>query len=41
MKRTVVLAAVALLPLTLASSAKAGSKGPFVGLRSFVGLWEG
>ena len=41
MKRTAALAAVALLPLTFASSANAESEGSSFGLRSFVGLWEG
>jgi hypothetical protein len=41
MKRTVVLAAVALLPLVSASLANADSERSLFGLRSFIGLWEG
>ena len=41
MKRFLVLAFVALLPLAFASSANAASERSFFGLRSFVGLWEG
>src|SRR5687768_5819436 len=41
MNRIVILAAVALLPLTCASSANAQSEGSFFGLGPFMGLWEG
>jgi hypothetical protein len=41
MKRPVVLAAVALLPLAFASLANAESERSSFGLRSFTGLWEG
>lgn len=41
MKRILVCASVALLPLALASSASAQSERSFFGLRTFVGLWEG
>ncbi len=41
MKRIVVFAAVALLPLASAFPAHAGSERSLFGLRSFVGLWEG
>ena len=41
MKRIVVLAAMALLPLTCASSVNAESERSLFGLRSFIGLWEG
>ena len=41
MKRTASVAAMALLPLTFASSANAESERSSSGLRSFVGLWEG
>jgi hypothetical protein len=41
MKRTMVLAALALLPLASASLADADSERSSFGLRSFIGLWEG
>jgi hypothetical protein len=41
MKRIVVLASMALLPPTWASSANAESERSLFGLRSFIGLWEG
>jgi hypothetical protein len=41
MKWLLVLAAVALLPLAVGSSANAASERSFFGLRSFIGLWEG
>jgi hypothetical protein len=41
MKRTAVLAALALLPLASASLANADTERSSFGLRSFVGLWEG
>ena len=41
MKRLVVLAAVALLPMAFALAAHADGERSLFGLRSFVGLWEG
>jgi hypothetical protein len=41
LKRLLVLASMALLPLSSMSSAEADSERSFFGLRSFVGLWEG
>jgi hypothetical protein len=41
MKRFLVFASVALLPLAFASSANAAGERSFFGLRSFIGLWEG
>jgi hypothetical protein len=41
MKRFLIFASVALLPLVLASSANAAGERSFFGLRSFIGLWEG
>jgi hypothetical protein len=41
MRRFLVPACVALLPLMLGSSANAASERSFFGLRSFIGLWEG
>jgi hypothetical protein len=41
MRRFLVVAAVALLPLALGSSANAASERSLFGLRSFIGLWEG
>ena len=41
MKRFLVLASFALLPLALTSSASAQTERSFFGLRSFIGLWEG
>jgi hypothetical protein len=41
MRRFLVFASVALLPLMVASSVNAAGERSFFGLRSFVGLWEG
>jgi hypothetical protein len=41
MKRFLLPACIALLPLPFASTADAESERSFFGLRSFVGLWEG
>jgi hypothetical protein len=41
MKRTMVLAATALLALPFASRANAESEGSLFDLRPFIGLWEG
>ena len=41
MKRFLVFASFALLPLALMSSAGADTERSFFGLRSFIGLWEG
>ena len=41
MKRLLVLASVALLPLAVVFSASAASERSLFGLRSFIGLWEG
>jgi hypothetical protein len=40
MKRVSIIAAVALLPLALASSVNAADERSFFALRSFIGLWE-
>jgi hypothetical protein len=40
MKRVSIIAAVALLPLALASSVNAAGDGSFSALRSFIGLWQ-